>query len=174
MKAAAVMAFFLALNQSPLAKVLDDFEDNKVTGWEKFDFGTGNGFFEEEDGQFTIGMHQPTGQPFFVAATHTGEKFTIEDGITLEFRLDLITANQLDAFAVMGFLPSDTPVSQLNGYSLAKDGNDVLLAKGLNNRGGLDRFSGKHHVEPDDDRQGGECRGDDTGVRHREQQRHGV
>ncbi len=132
MKAAAAVAFFLALNQSPLAKVLDDFEDNKVTGWEKFDFGTGNGFFEEEDGQFTIGMHQPTGQPFFVAATHTGEKFTIEDGITLEFRLDLITANQLDAFAVMGFLPSDTPVSQLNGYSLAKDGNDVLLAKGLN------------------------------------------
>ena len=71
MKAAAAVAFFLALNQSPLAKVLDDFEDNKVTGWEKFDFGTGNGFFEEEDGQFTIGMHQPTGQPFFVAATYT-------------------------------------------------------------------------------------------------------
>ena len=132
MKAVAVVTLIFALNYSPLAKVIDDFDDNKVTGWEKFDFGTGNGFFKEEDGQFEIGMHQPTGQPFFVAATHTGEKFTIKDGVTLEFRLDLISANQSDAFAVMGFIPSDSPVSQLSGYSLAKDDNDVLLAKGLN------------------------------------------
>ena len=132
MKAVAVVALIFALNYSPLAKVIDDFDDNKITGWEKFDFGTGNGFFKEEDGQFEIGMHQPTGQPFFVAATHTGEKFTIEDGVTLEFRLDLIGANQSDAFAVMGFIPSESPVSQLSGYSLAKDDNDVLLAKGLN------------------------------------------
>ncbi|MBT6659315.1 MAG: hypothetical protein HOB00_03390, partial [Verrucomicrobia bacterium] len=46
------------MNQSPLAKVLDDFNDNKVTGWEKFDFGSGNGFLKEEDGQLTIGMYQ--------------------------------------------------------------------------------------------------------------------
>ncbi|MEC7811776.1 MAG: hypothetical protein VX598_03120, partial [Verrucomicrobiota bacterium] len=78
MKAAAVMAFFLAFNQSPLAKVLDDFEDNKVTGWEKFDFGSGNGFLKEEDGQFTIGMHQAPKQPFFVAATYGSQTYTIE------------------------------------------------------------------------------------------------
>ena len=78
MSASAAVAFFFTLIHSPLAKVLDDFNDNKVTGWEKFDFGSGNGFFEEEDGEFTIGMHQPTGQPFFVAATYAGEKFTIE------------------------------------------------------------------------------------------------
>ena len=48
---------------------IDDFDDNKVKGWEKFDFGTGNGFFKEKGGQFTIGMHKPTGQQFFVAAT---------------------------------------------------------------------------------------------------------
>ena len=88
MKAAAVMAFYLAFNQSPLAKVLDDFEDNKVTGWEKFDFGSGNGFLKEEEGQFTIGMNQPTGQPFFVAATYESETFTIEDGVTLEFQIE--------------------------------------------------------------------------------------
>ena len=41
MSASAVVAFFVTLIQSPLAKVLDDFNDNKVTGWEKFDFGSG-------------------------------------------------------------------------------------------------------------------------------------
>ena len=132
MSASAAVAFFFTLIHSPLAKVLDDFNDNKVTGWEKFDFGSGNGFFEEEDGEFTIGMHQPTGQPFFVAATYAGEKFTIEDGVTLEFRVDLIGANQAEAYAAVGFIPSDTPVSKLSGYSLVKDSNDVLLAKGLN------------------------------------------
>jgi len=111
---------------------IDDFDDNKVTGWEKFDFGTGNGFFKEEDGQFEIGMQQPTGQPFFVAATYTSKTFTIEDGVTVEFSADLIAANQSDAFLVLSFIPNDTPVSQLSGYSLAKDDNDVLLAKGLN------------------------------------------
>ena len=121
MSASAAVAFFFTLIHSPLAKVLDDFNDNKVTGWEKFDFGSGNGFFEEEDGEFTIGMHQPTGQPFFVAATYAGEKFTIEDGVTLEFRVDLIEANQAEAYAVVGFIPSDTPVSKLSGYSLVKD-----------------------------------------------------
>ena len=49
---------------------IDDFDDNKVKGWEKFDFGTGNGFFKEKVGQFTVGMHKPTRQQFFVAATH--------------------------------------------------------------------------------------------------------
>ncbi len=132
MSTAVSVAFFFTLTHSPLARVLDDFDDNKVTGWEKFDFGSGNGFFAEEEGQFTIGMHQPTGQPFFVAATHTGEKFTIEDGVTLEFRVDLIGANQSDAFVVLGFMPSDMPVSTLNGYSIAKDDNDMMFVKGLN------------------------------------------
>ena len=58
MKAAIAVAFFFTLTHSPLARVLDDFDDNKVTGWEKFDFGSGNGFLKEEDGQLTIGMYQ--------------------------------------------------------------------------------------------------------------------
>ena len=43
---------------------IDDFDDNKVKGWEKFDFGTGNGFFKEKGGQFTIGMQSPPGSGF--------------------------------------------------------------------------------------------------------------
>ena len=129
---AILVALLLSLNQTAQAKVIDDFDDNKVKGWEKFDFGTGNGYFKEKGGQFTIGMHKPTGQQFFVAATHKAEKFSVTDGVTLEFRVDLIEANQSNAFAVLSFIPSDTPVSKLSGYSLAKDENDVLLAKGLN------------------------------------------
>jgi len=132
MKAAPVVAFFFAMNQSPLAKVLDDFNDNKVTGWEKFDFGSGNGFLKEEDGQLTIGMYQAPKQPFFVAATYGSQTFTIEDGVTLEFQIDLIGANQAEAYAAVGFIPTETSVSQLSGYSAVKDSGDVILAKGLN------------------------------------------
>jgi hypothetical protein len=130
--AAAAVAFFFALIHSPLAKVLDDFNDNKVTGWEKFDFGSGNGFLKEEDGQFTIGMYQAPKQPFFVAATYGSQTFTIEDGVTLEFQIDLIGANQAEAYAAVGFIPTETSVSQLSGYSAVKDSGDVILAKGLN------------------------------------------
>ena len=77
-------------------------------------------------------MHKPTGQPFFVAATHKAEKFTVTDGVTVEFRVDLIEANQSNAFLVLSFIPNETPVSKLSGYSLAKDDTDILLAKGLN------------------------------------------
>ena len=106
--AAAVVAFFFTLIHSPLAKVLDDFNDNKVTGWEKFDFGSGNGFLKEEDGQFTIGMHQAPKQPFFVAATYGSQTYTIEDGVTLEFQINLIGANQAEAYAAVGFIPTET------------------------------------------------------------------
>ena len=115
-----------------MAELIDDFEDDKVSGWEKFDFGTGNGFLKEEGGEFTIGMHQPTGQPFFVAATYGSRTYTIEDGVTLEFRIDLIEANQPEAYAAVGFIPTETSVSQLSGYSAVKDNGDVILAKGLN------------------------------------------
>ena len=125
-------AFLFQLPLVSNAKVLDNFDDNELTAWEKFDFGTGNGILKEAGGQMTISMHQAPKQPFFVAATKSSETFTIQDGKTLEFRLDLIEANQNDAFAVLSFIPTDTPVSNLTGYSVAKDGNDVLLAKGLN------------------------------------------
>ena len=53
-------------------------------------------------------MHQAPGQPFFVAATYEAKTFTIEDGTTIEFSVDLIGANQPDSFAVLSFIPKDT------------------------------------------------------------------
>ena len=123
---------FFCFNHNTQARVLDDFDDNKVKGWDKFDFGSGNGYLKEEDGQLTIGMHQAPKQQFFVAATYSAETFTVEDGNTLEFSVDLIGANQADSFAVLSFIPKEYDVSSLTGYSFAKDVNDLLLAKGLN------------------------------------------
>ena len=131
-KVAALLAYCCIFNQSLMAELIDDFEDDKVSSWEKFDFGTGNGFLKEENGELTIGMHKPTGQPFFVAATYGSRTYTIEDGVTLEFRIDLIEANQPEAYAAVGFIPTETSVSQLSGYSAVKDNGDVILAKGLN------------------------------------------
>ena len=102
------------------AATVDDFDDNKVNDWEKFDFGSGNGFLDEEDGQLTIGMRQPPGQAFFVAATYEPKTFVIEDGTTVEFSVDLIGANQPDSFAVLSFIPKAYPVSTLTGYSVRK------------------------------------------------------
>ena len=113
------------------AVTVDDFDDNKVTDWKIFDFGSGNGFLSEEEGQLTIGMRQPSGQPFFVAATYEPKTFTIEDGTTVEFSVDLVASNQPDSFAVLSFIPKENPVSTLSGYSFAKDINDLLFAKGL-------------------------------------------
>ena len=123
---------FFCFNHNTQARVLDDFDDNKVKGWDKFDFGSGNGYLKEENGQLTIGMHQAPKQQFFVAATYSAETFTVEDGNTLEFSVDLIGANQADSFAVLSFIPKEYDVSSLTGYSFAKDVNDLLLAKGLN------------------------------------------
>ena len=77
-------------------------------------------------------MHQAPKQQFFVAATYSAETFTVEDGNTLEFSVDLVGANQADSFAVLSFIPKEYDVSSLTGYSFAKDVNDLLFAKGLN------------------------------------------
>ena len=66
-----------------------------------------------------------------MAATYGSQTYTIEDGVTLEFRIDLIEANQAEAYAAVGFIPTETSVSQLSGYSAVKDSGDVILAKGL-------------------------------------------
>ena len=44
-------------------------------------------------------MHQVSKQLFFVAATYVAATFKIEDGTTLSFSIDLIEANQVNAFA---------------------------------------------------------------------------
>ena len=38
---------FFCFSLKAQARVLDNFDDNKVKGWDKFDFGSGNGYLKE-------------------------------------------------------------------------------------------------------------------------------
>jgi hypothetical protein len=125
------VALALLWSSPATARVLDNFDDNTVTDWQKFDFGSGIGRFTEAGGTFTIDTLIAPGQQMFVAATKTSKTFELKDGRTIEFRVDLVSANQPDAFAVLAWVPITGSVSSLQGYSLAKDVGDTLVAKGL-------------------------------------------
>ena len=74
---------------------------------------------EKDDGSVV-----PILDRFFVAATHKAEN-SLSPMASAGVSGGLIEANQSNAL-VLSFIPSDTPVSQLSGYSLAKDDNDYF------------------------------------------------
>ena len=115
------------------ARVLDDFNDNLKTAWQDFSFNIGVPYSDisEQNGQFKFTL-QPVGQPIFSASTKTSETFTLQEGRTVEFRVDLVTGNGADSFAVLAFIPTGSEVSQLAGYGLSKSPTDILISKGIN------------------------------------------
>ncbi len=115
------------------ARVLDDFNDNVKTGWQDFSFPIGITYADiaEQNGQFKFTL-QPVGQSIFSASTRTSETFTLQEGRTVEFRVDLVTGNGPDSFAVLAFIPTGSDISQLAGYGLAKSPTDILISKGIN------------------------------------------
>src|SRR5205814_2875758 len=116
-----------------LARVLDDFNDNVRTGWQDFNFSIGFPYSDisEQNGQFSFTL-APIGQPIFSASTKTSETFTLQEGRTVEFRVDLVAGNGRDSFAVLAFVPTGSDVSQLAGYGFGKSPTDVLISKGIN------------------------------------------
>lgn len=111
-------------------KVLDDFNDNTKTDWTDFTFVPGLGLPVEANGQFKFDL-PPAGQALFVASTKTSQTFTIEDGKTVEFRVDLVSGNGKDAFAILAFIPKSSTASSLGGYGFAKSTTDILVTKGI-------------------------------------------
>lgn len=110
------------------ARVLDDFNDNVKTGWEDFTFVPGFGIAEEAGGE--LRFDQPAaGQPFFTAAQFKSEVFTVQDGRTVEFRVDVVKAGGEFSYPVLAFIP-DSPAT-LAGYSIAQSTTDVLIVKGI-------------------------------------------
>src|SRR5437868_14277041 len=104
-KSLAVAACAFSLLTSALrAHVLDNFDDNKKTDWEDFTFVPGLGLPTEENGQFKFNL-RPAGQQIFVASTKTSETYTLENGKTVEFRLDIVTGNGKDSIAVLALIP---------------------------------------------------------------------
>src|SRR5437667_10719876 len=113
------------------ARVLDDFNDNLKTAWQDFSFPVGPyANIDEKNGQFKFTL-QPVGQPIFSASTKTSETFTLQEGRTVEFRVDLVTGNGADSFAILAFIPTSSSVSSLAGYGFAKSTTDILITKGI-------------------------------------------
>ncbi|MGZ8938414.1 MAG: hypothetical protein ACXW32_04300 [Limisphaerales bacterium] len=114
------------------ARVLDNFDDNQKTGWTDFKFGTPIPYADivESNGQFKFTLI-PLGQSIFAASTKTSETFDLKEGRTIEYRVDLVTGNGPDAFAILAYIPASQNVSSLNGYGFAKSTTDILVTKSL-------------------------------------------
>jgi hypothetical protein len=126
---AALLALFVALPVG--ARVLDNFNDNTKTDWQDFTFVPGFGLPTEAGGQFTFTL-PPAGQSIFTGSVKTSETFTIQDGRTVEFRVDMVTGYEGDSFAVLFFLPQGQSIGTLTGYGLSKSSTDILVSKGIN------------------------------------------
>ncbi len=125
-----VLMVLYTLTTALQAKVLDNFNDNAKTDWSDFTFVPGLGLPVEKDGQFKFTL-PPAGQALFVASTKTSQTFTVENGKTVEFRVDLVSGNGKDAFAVLAFIPKSSTASSLGGYGFAKSTTDILVTKGI-------------------------------------------
>src|SRR6266699_403274 len=113
------------------ARVLDDFNDNLKTAWQDFSFPVGQyADIAEQNGQFKFTL-QPVGQPIFSASTKTSETFTLQEGRTVVFSVDLVGGNGPDSFAILAFIPTSSSVSSLAGYGFAKSTTDILITKGI-------------------------------------------
>jgi hypothetical protein len=112
---------------------LDDFNDNTKTGWQDFSFNIGVPYSDisEQNGQFKFTL-QPIGASIFSASTKTSRTFDLVEGERVELRVDLVTGNGADSFAVLAFIPAGTDISQLAGYGLSKSPTDILISKGIN------------------------------------------
>lgn len=109
------------------AALLDDFTTK--SGWKDFSLGAGESTVV--NGQFRFQI-PPVGQPIFFASTKTSPAYTLQDGRTIELRVDLVSGNGKDSFAILSWIPSSQSVAQLAGYSLAKSTTDILISKGIN------------------------------------------
>ncbi|MCB1126976.1 MAG: hypothetical protein KDM81_10795, partial [Verrucomicrobiae bacterium] len=110
------------------ARVLDDFNDNTKTGWEDFTFVPGFGIAQETGGE--LRFDQPAaGQAIFTSAQFKSEVFTVQDGRTVEFRVDVVKAGGEFSYPVLAFIPGSP--AELAGYSLAQSSTDVLIVKGI-------------------------------------------
>ena len=116
------------LASSVQARVLDDFNDNTKTGWEDFTFVPGFGIAQETGGELRFDL-PPAGQAIFTSAQLKTEVFTLRDGRTVEFRVDVTKAGGEFSYPVLAFIPGSP--SELAGYSLSQSATDVLIAKGI-------------------------------------------
>jgi hypothetical protein len=113
-------------------QVLDDFNAAQRSGWE--DANPANLPLpggQQANGVFTFGL-PALGQPYFISSTKKSKTFTLEEGTTHEFSVDLVSGQGPDSFAVLAWIPQATGANTLAGYGLAKSTSDILITKGIN------------------------------------------
>ncbi len=113
-------------------QVLDDFNAAQRTGWE--DANPANLPLpggQQANGVFTFNLPR-LGQAYFVSSTKKSKTFTLEEGTTHEFSVDLVSGQGPDSFAVLAWIPQATGPNTLAGYGLAKSTTDILITKGIN------------------------------------------
>jgi len=119
------------------ATILDDFNAPQPSGWADSDpanlplavLGQKGG--QQANGVLTFNMNA-IGQPYFIASTKTSPTFELQEGRTIEFRVDMVSGQGPDSYTVMGFIPSSTGANSLAGYGLALSESDILITKGIN------------------------------------------
>lgn len=127
-----LLALLLAATATASARVLDNFDGATRKDWEDANPGglplKGG---EQANGKFTFNL-PALGQPFFVSSTKKSETFELREGRTLECRVDMVSGQGIDSFAVLSFIPQATGPNTLAGYGIAKSESDLLIIKGIN------------------------------------------
>src|SRR5579872_3932314 len=99
---------FFAIVATSIATVLDDFNGPQRTGWTDANPGglplPGG---EQTNGVFVFNLPQ-IGQPFFVSSTKNSPTFQLKEGRTVEFRVDMLSGQGPDSYAVLAFIPTST------------------------------------------------------------------
>lgn len=127
---AALLCFTIATTS--VATVLDDFNGPQRTGWTDANPGglplPGG---QQTNGLFVFNLPQ-IGQPFFVSSTKNTPTFQLQEGRTIEFRVDMLSGQGPDSYAILAFIPTSTGANSLAGYGLSKSASDILVSKGIN------------------------------------------
>lgn len=126
-----VCFLFLACLQTTAARTLDDFDDGVKSGWTDFATGMG-GAVTEAFGllEFDVPAYLAQ-QPIFVASARAAERQSVQDGQTIDLRVDLAGANGTNIFAVLAWVPDTQPVSAFTGYFIAKSASEIRVGKAL-------------------------------------------
>lgn len=125
------LAAIAGLSEHSVAQVtvISDFNESSGT-WDGEAIPAGNVDFTVSDGQLQLSGQitvptDPSSPGNTLADVWWDVDLSLEDGQSVEFRADLISANQDDVFALIG---TDAP-NPLDGYIFLKDQDELILLK---------------------------------------------
>lgn len=110
---------------------MDDFGDGIKTGWMDFVTGLG-GAVTEVGGALTLEVPAGlAGRPVFVSSAKASEPLRLQDGETVELRVDVAGASSPEAFAVLAWAPVSEPPAAFSGYFIAQSAAEIRVGKAV-------------------------------------------